>query len=81
MIQEELTGELSGDSTQLRVWDDNVNANVDMMGLLSAPTGITSIQAGTGIMVSLEAGQATITNTQPGSEGATGPRGLLGNKK
>ena len=35
MISEELTGEQSGDFTQLRVWDPSISAYVDILSLLN----------------------------------------------
>ena len=84
--EEELTGELRGDFTELRVLYNG--EFVDVLALMAANTsGVNDIQSGGGLAVSISNGVATILNTAQGSvgppggqgvQGATGPRGNLG---
>ena len=77
--QEELTGELAGDFTKLRVYSEDQGQYIDILDLLaSGVTGITSIEAGSGIMVSTNNGKATIINTAQGTQGETGAQGNQG---
>ena len=77
--QEDLTGELAGDFTKLRVYSEDQGQFIDILDLIaSGVTGITSIEAGSGIMVSTNNGKATIINTAQGNQGERGPQGIPG---
>ena len=84
MINEsELTGELRGDFTELRVLQNG--EFIDILSLIASNTsGVNDIQNGGGLAVSISNGVATITNTAqgsigpPGNQGAQGERGFKG---
>ena len=83
--EEELTGELRGDFTELRILQQN-GEFVDINSLLATgASGVNDIVSGGGIAVSISNGVATITNTaqgsigQRGSQGAKGEKGEVGN--
>ena len=75
--EEELTGELRGDFTELRVLYNG--EFVDVLALMAANTsGVNDIQSGGGLAVSINNGVATITNTAQGSVGPPGGQGQRG---
>ena len=80
--EEELTGELRGDFTELRILQPN-GEFVDINSLLATGTsGVNDIVSGGGLAVSISNGIATITNTAMGSvgpPGSQGPKGDQGN--
>ena len=66
--EEELTGELRGDFTQLRILQNG--EFVDILSLLATgASGVNDIVNGGGLAVSIENGVATITNAAQGSIG------------
>ena len=75
--EEELTGELRGDFTELRVL---YNGDfVDVLAVMAANTsGVNDIQSGGGLAVSISNGVATITNIAQGSIGPPGRRRIPG---
>ena len=79
--EEELTGELRGDFTELRILQHG--EFVDILSLLATgASGVNDIVNGGGLAVSIENGVATITNTAQGTieeRGSVGPRGPVGN--
>lgn len=76
---EELTGELRGDFTELRVLHNG--EFIDVLALMAAITsGVNDIQSGGGLAVSISNGVATITNTAQGSVGPSGGQGQTGSK-
>ena len=79
--EEELTGELRGGFTELRILQQN-GEFVDINSLLATgASGVNDIVSGGGIAVSISNGVATITNTAQGSigqRGSQGPRGERG---
>ena len=75
--EEELTGELRGDFTELRVLHNG--DFVDVLALMAANTsGVNDIQSGGGLAVSINNGVATIANTAQGSVGPPGGQGVQG---
>ena len=72
MINEgELTGDLRGDFTELRVLQNG--EFIDILSLIASNTsGVNDIQNGGGLAVSISNGVATITNTAQGSIGPAG---------
>ena len=78
--EEELTGEVKGDFTQLRVDDESSGQFVNMLDLIASGGNgpITSISGGQGIAVSVTNGVATIINTAQNQVGPAGPRGIPG---
>ena len=77
--EQELTGELRGDFTELRVLQNG--EFVDVLALMAANTsGVNDIQSGGGLAVSISNGIATITNTAQGSVGPSGGQGADGEK-
>ena len=81
--EEESTGELRGDFTELRILQHG--EVVDILSLLAiGASGVNDIVNGGGLAVSIENGVATITNTaqgtigERGSQGPPGERGLTG---
>ena len=77
--EQELTGELRGDFTELRVLHNG--EFIDVLALMAANTsGVNDIQSGGGLAVSISNGIATITNTAQGSVGPSGGQGQKGNK-
>ena len=79
--EEELTGELRGDFTELRILQQN-GEFVDINSLLATgASGVNDIVNGGGLAVSISNGVATIPNTAQGSvgeRGSQGPRGERG---
>ena len=79
--EEELTGELRGDFTELRILQNG--EFVDILSLLATgASGVNDIVNGGGLAVSIENGVATITNTAQGAigeRGSVGPQGPQGN--
>ena len=80
MINEsELTGELRGDFTELRVLQNG--EFIDILSLIASNTsGVNDIQNGGGLAVSISNGVAIITNTAQGSIGPPGNQGLQGER-
>ena len=79
ITEEELTGEVKGDFTQLRVYNESSGEFVNIMDLLAnGVSGITSIQGGQGIAVSVTNGVATVINTAQNQVGPAGARGIPG---
>ena len=80
MINEsELTGELRGDFTELRVLQNG--EFIDILSLIASNTsGVNDIQNGGGLAVSISNGVATITNTAQGSIGPAGNKGIQGER-
>ena len=80
MINEsELTGELRGDFTELRVLQNG--EFIDILSLIASNTsGVNDIQNGGGLAVSISNGVATITNTAQGSIGPSGSQGVQGER-
>ena len=84
MINEgELTGDLRGDFTELRVLQNG--EFIDILSLIASNTsGVNDIHNGGGLAVSISNGVATITNIaqgsigQPGDQGEKGERGFKG---
>ena len=80
MINEsELTGELRGDFTELRVLQNG--EFIDILSLIASNTsGVNDIQNGGGLAVSISNGVATITNIAQGSIGPPGNQGPRGER-
>ena len=75
--EEELTGELRGDFTELRVLQNG--EFVDILSLLATgASGVDNIVSGGGLAISIDNGTATITNTAQGVMGERGSQGALG---
>ena len=78
--EEELTGELRGDFTELRTLQQN-GEFVDINSLLATgASGVNDIVNGGGLAVSMSNGVATITNVAQGSVGERGSQGEKGDK-
>ena len=76
---EELTGELRGDFTELRILQNG--EFVDILSLLATgASGVNDIVSGGGLAVSINNGVATITNTAQGVMGERGSQGPKGDK-
>ena len=79
MDQQTLTGLQEGDFTSLRVWSETQGQFIGIIDLLaSGATGVTSLHAGSGLVVTGGNGAYTIVNTEMGSQGAFGPQGPPG---
>ena len=78
MINEsELTGELRGDFTELRVLQNG--EFIDILSLIASNTsGVNDIQNGGGLAVSISNGVATLTNIAQGSIGPPRNQGVQG---
>ena len=74
--EEELTGELRGDFTEL--WEFQIGEFVDILSLLATgASGVNNIVSGGGLAVSIDNGTATITNTAQGVMGLLETMGLM----
>ena len=80
MINEgELTGDLRGDFTELKVFQNG--EFIDILSLIASNTsGVNDIQNGGGLAVSISNVVATITNTAQGSIGPAGNQGIQGER-
>ena len=79
ITEEDLTGELRGDFTELRILQNG--EFIDILSLFASNTsGVNDLQSGGGLHVSISNGVAVITNTAQGSVGPSGGQGQKGDQ-